>query len=215
MGAVFGEAELRVCNDALLELGQKVPIRKLDGEGLSPNEAVCAAKYPASRMAVLRAHPWGFATRGAGVGCSPVPVPMEGFRFRFARPAGCIRVLAVGDLRAFSVMGNWVYVRRPVWNVKYVADILDLGQWAADVRDLLVKRVAMDIAMAVCGVSSVVQEAERRYLVALGDAKRLDSSEGQEFDFEGMDPISASMESAVPRVDFGAVFDAIEGRLYR
>ena len=138
------------------------------------------------------------------------------FLFRWKVSAFGLRVLlAVGDLRAFSVMGNWVYVRRPVWNVKYVADILDLGQWAADVRDLLVKRVAMDIAMAVCGVSSVVQEAERRYLVALGDAKRLDSSEGQEFDFEGMDPISASMESAVPRVDFGAVFDAIEGRLYR
>lgn len=218
-GFGIGEGEeaqaLEVCNGALLELGQKVLARKLLGDGLSPNEQVCAAKYPGSRMAVLRAHPWGFAGRFMGVGCVPAPGSFDGFRFRFRRPADCVTVLGVDGRLAFSVIGGWVYVRRPVCGVKYIRNVVDLGEWPADVRELLVKRVAMDIAMAVCGAAGIVSEAERRYLVALGDAKRMDSEEGQEFDFEGMDPISAAMESAMPRIDWGAWEDAVEGRVSR
>ena len=209
------EQALRVCNEALLDLGQKVLARKLEGEGLSPNEMVCAAKFPVSRRTVLKAHPWGFATRFQGVGCSPVPAVFDGFRFRFKRPAGCAMVLGVDKRLAFSVLGDWVYVRRPVWSVKYILDVVDLGQWSPDVRDVLVRRVAMDIAMAVCGAAGVVEEAERRYLVALGDAKRMDSAEGREFDYEGEDPISAAMEAAVPRLDMLPVFDAWDGRIWR
>lgn len=220
------EEAVKVCNDALLELGQKVPVERLtvdDAEigghpayALRPNEAVCASKFELSRRGVLRAHPWGFATRFLRVLSTPVfGGGADGFRFRFRRPAACIRVLVVDGHVAFTVAGDWVYTRRPAHVVKYVEDVDDVGGWPAEIRDVLVKRLAADIAVAVTGNSALVSMAEQKYAIALGDAKRLDAAEGRDFDFEGMDPISASMEGAVPRFDDGPFLDAVEGRVAR
>lgn len=205
------DVALGVCNEALLELGQKVRVQKLSGEGLSPNEQVCAAKWPVSVRAVLRAQNWNFATRSMRVGCTRALDGGDGFWFRFKKPVDCVALVGVEGWRAFRVEGDWIYVREPVRWVRYVAEV-PVGDWPPEIRDVLVKRVAADIAVAVCGNSQLVTLSEQRYAVALGDAKRMDASEGRDFDFEGKDPISAAMEGAAPGFDGAGWRDAMEGR---
>lgn len=212
------EEAVRVCNDALIELGQKVRISALEVSAghptLSANELVCASKYPLSRRMVLRAHRWNFASRIQRVGCVPYFSGFDRFNFRFKRPARCLTVCAVEGHRAFRSRGDWVYVREPVRTVEFVEDVENPEAWDADVRTALVRRLAADLATPITGVPTAVQLAEERYAIALGDAKRADAQEGREFDFCGMDPISRSMEAAVPRVDVEPVFLAMDGGLW-
>lgn len=214
----YEDAIVRVCNDALLELGQKVPVRRLvagDGEQLSPNEVICASKFPLSRRMVLRAHRWNFASRIQRVGCTPFDTGFDGFILRFKRPARCLTVCAVSGHQAFRCRGEWVYVRRPVRTVEFVEDIENPDEWDADVRTALVRRLAADIAQAVTGgMGGAVELAEQRYAIALGDAKRADAQEGRDFDFCGMDPISRAMEHAMPRYDAGAEWFDWNGGLW-
>lgn len=199
----YEEAAVSVCNDALLELGQKVPIKHLvapAGETLSPNEVVCASKYPLSRRMVLRAHRWNFASRIQHVGCSPFDSGFDGFCFRFKRPARCLTVCGVEGHRAFRSRGEWIYTRQPVRSVEFVEDVENPDEWDADVRTALVRRLAADLAQPIVGLGAAVELAEQRYAIALGDAKRVDAQEGRDFDYCGLDPISASMEAALPHV---------------
>lgn len=209
----YEEEALRICNEALLELGQKVAVRSLeesDDHSLSPNELVCAAKYEPARLAVMHAHKWSFATEMRRVACTPFAHGFDGFKFRFMKPQDCLRICEVEGYKAFQVVGDWVLVRRPVHSVKYIKDVKDPTKWSAGVRAAVVRRLAADIAVAIQGGSNLLPTYEQFYQMALGDAKRQDASEGREFDYCGMDPISLSMEKAVPRIFFGGYSDELE-----
>ncbi len=83
---------LALCSRALLRIGAQ-PVASLD-EGTAEAE-VAANLYPATRDAMLSAHPWSFAT-----GQAPLPrlsaAPHADFAHAFALPAGFLRALSAG-----------------------------------------------------------------------------------------------------------------------
>ena len=201
----YEDAIVHVCNDALLELGQKVPVLRLEangGEQLSPNETVCAKKFSGARQTVLCAHPWSFATREIGIACTPAVGPYRSgaFRFRFRKPSAALKVIDVERHVAFFVRGNWVYVKEPVRSATYTEDVENPEEWDAIARMAWVRRLAADIATAV-GASAMLEAAEARFRVALGDAKVADARESRSEDALPCDPITFSMMRSMPRIE--------------
>jgi hypothetical protein len=184
-------------------LGQKVRVEKLVGDDLSPNELACAMRIDDAMRTVLYAHPWSFATCISNVSCVPFMGGIDSFNYRFKKPVDAMRVQDVEGYRAFNVAGEWVYTRVPVRSVRYLRYIDDLDAWDRQVYGVLVRRLAADLAIPVTGGTNLVQFVEQMYLQALGDAKRFDSGEGRDFDYAGIDPISLSMITGIPRYDGG------------
>lgn len=209
MGAIQNYNErmgyIRLCNEALMLLGQKVQVQKLDGDNLSPNELACKSRLSDAIHTVLYAHPWNFTTEVSRVECTPFFGGIDGHNYRFKRPVDAMRVLDVEGYRAFTVAGQWVYTRVPVNSVRYSRVVYNLNDWDKQVYGVLVKRLAADLSVPVTGGTNLVQFLEQGYLMALGDAKRCDSAEGRDFDYAGLDPISLSMMAGIPFYDGGRV----------
>ena len=201
----FEDALIGLCNKALSELGVQTPIERLtpeDGRTLSVAEATCSAHIAGARQAVLCAHPWSFATREIGIACTPAVGQYRSgaFRFRFRKPSAALKVTDVERHVAFFVRGNWVYLKEPVRSATYTEDVENPDEWDAIARMAWVRRLAADIATGV-GASAMLEAAEARFRVALGDAKLADAREGRSEDALPCDPITFSMMRSVPRFE--------------
>lgn len=95
-------AEADVCNEALLEVGQRQPISSLDPLVDSSEFAeVCAVIYPATRDALLARAPWGFATREqvlatAALGATD-PKVLPGYAHVYVDPADILLAQYIFD----------------------------------------------------------------------------------------------------------------------
>ncbi|MGG5812468.1 hypothetical protein [Falsiroseomonas sp. CW058] len=83
---------LALCSRALLRIGAQ-PVASLD-EGTAEAE-VAANLYPATRDALLSAHPWSFATGQAAL-ARLAAVPHADFGQAFQLPPGFLRALSAG-----------------------------------------------------------------------------------------------------------------------
>jgi len=192
----FEDQAVRLCNIALLDLGNRVPIRRLvpeTGAALSANEVICAEKYDLARRTVLRAHAWNFASRETHA----CPSPWHGNYYggvqawRFKVPAGCVRVVRCEGW-AFRVIGDWVVTRSQVQSVEYTEDVEDLRAWDPITYRALAARLAADIADAVCG-SGARDRAEAVYTGALESAKKQDAREAPDRDEPVDNPVWEAM----------------------
>lgn len=100
---------------------------------------------------LLRAHPWNFATAYA----TPAQTgePAHGYRYSYALPEDCVRVIDVRpaeDLRApqarFSVVGRQLFTNSSPCNLRYVRRLTDPDFWTADFADAVATRLAAEIA---------------------------------------------------------------------
>lgn len=182
----YEQEAVALCNEALVEIGQKVFINRLVASGgakLTPNEALCALKYANARRVVLRGYDWNFARREIHAESERVDGGVQGFRFRVDVPADCLRVLAVDGCNlvrgggAFKVQGHDLYTRTPVRHVAYSADVEDLTQWDDEARRVLVFRLAADLSIPITGISDLRQMMEQLYQTALADARNSDARE--------------------------------------
>lgn len=83
---------LALCSRALLRIGAQ-PISSFE-DGTAEAE-VAANLYPATRDALLSAHPWSFATGQAALARLSA-VPQADFAHAFALPVGFLRALSAG-----------------------------------------------------------------------------------------------------------------------
>jgi hypothetical protein len=84
---------LALCSRALLRIGAQ-PVASLD-EGTAEAE-VAANLYPATRDALLSAHPWSFAT-GQSALARLAAAPHADFAHAFQLPPGFLRALSAGS----------------------------------------------------------------------------------------------------------------------
>ena len=84
---------LSLCARALLRIGAQL-VASLD-EGTAEAE-VAANLYPATRDALITAHPWSFATAQVPLARLSA-VPNADFRHAYALPPGFLRALSAGD----------------------------------------------------------------------------------------------------------------------
>lgn len=181
----FHRTALHAVNEALVTLGQDILLtaETFSETGTEANGRKAAYMYEGSRLAVLRAHPWGFARRtlrSCGCSCAPDGGP-DGAHFTVPMPPRCVRIVSCrgegGRIVRYVPEGRTVRSWEPICEIAYVQDVEDLDRWSPDAYRALVLRLAADLAKPVTGRISERQLQEQAYVEFLEQAKLSDARE--------------------------------------
>jgi hypothetical protein len=93
-------SEVEICNLALAHLGDSATVASIDPPEGSAQAEHCARWYPVARNSLLEMQEWGFATTRALLAELVNPFPQ--WQHSYARPADCLKVLAVQPADAIS-----------------------------------------------------------------------------------------------------------------
>jgi hypothetical protein len=169
-------SETSIANAALTLLGER-RINSLDES--SKTAKMLKERFDEVRDEVLRAYPWNFATKRAALAADAV-APSWGFDRAFTLPADCLRLLELENPARYEyrIEGRKIItdLGTPL-NIEYTAQITDPVQMDVMFRQAFAAALAADVAEAMTGTSTKVQE-----LHAIRDAKMKASKtpDGQE-----------------------------------
>lgn len=172
--------EVEIINLALARLGES-PVQSLDEGSVPANRAKLL--YPSERRAVLRSYNWGFALRNATLArLAEEPV---GFRFAYALPADCLRVVRCWEKRTQCPVGCDVRGSRLLTDtdgtvcIEYVADIDDASLFDAKFSEALMYKLASALAMSVKGSTELMASYENMYQAIATQAATLTAGESK------------------------------------
>lgn len=175
--------DVDICNRALSRLGTRATIAALDENSTEARTA--AIWYAATRDTLLRAHDWNFARRRvflAGQGAAPA-----GWRFRYALPTDCIRLLRIapaaseaGAVRfevAGDAAGRFVLCDEPAAEAVYTARVDDPNLYDAGFAAALVDQLAAHIAYPITQKTETAVRLAQLARAALAEAMAADANE--------------------------------------
>ena len=164
-------------------------------------------RYESVRDSVFRSHPWNCLINRAEL-AQEASSPAFGYTYQYALPTNpyCLRVLEFsnGSLsypqdNMFSNTGGPVYViegRKLLTDegtarIKYIGRVTDPNEYDASLIEALAARLAMEIAYAVTGSTTVMQLAGALYDEKMKEARFVDATEGAPQKLEASDFIDA------------------------
>ena len=183
-----------------LNAAQRALLEALNYEELiasfAQEEAVTCAKHFANvRDRLLQIHPWVFARKTAAP--AQLSAPVQGWRFAYALPADCLKVLALSKLPKWRyepdvyhyyryrghgtgamTLEHWEQMGRTVCcnykdvEMRYTARIEDTEQWPPSFTDAFCSTLAGDTAIAISGDGSLAQMMAARAQNAVIEAHR-------------------------------------------
>tara|TARA_R110000824_G_scaffold30711_4_gene100763 strand:- start:2467 stop:3042 length:576 start_codon:yes stop_codon:yes gene_type:complete len=164
-----------ICNLALQRLGAK-SISSLNEDSTAGR--ACNRIYDHARDSELRSHPWSFARTRVSVAAEATD-PAFGYGKQYPLPSDCLRILPNDSTGILSTQDDWQVEGRkiltddtsPIYLV-YIKQITDESQFDSLFIELLVSRIAMDIAEAVTQSNKKKEEATSRYVNAQKEAKK-------------------------------------------
>jgi hypothetical protein len=173
-------SQVDICNKALTHIGAK---RIVDLEDNSQEAITLSAVYDMVLDAVLRDHPWGFATAvGTLAALSDVEVP--GWDYVYTYPSSCVRVRKVySDSTDHNPDGDEFEVLTeddqkviaadisPAY-VRYTKRVTDPTLYDAMFIEALAFRLAAEIAYAIKGDTKKRDAMFNFYLGAISNAQR-------------------------------------------
>lgn len=193
-----------IANLALSKLGDEGEISSLDEDSRAAR-AVNGC-FAMMRDAVLRDHPWNFATRRAQLAAlAELPTGHWGDGSLFPLPADFIRLLSIeGDLPWQLEGRNLLVNTTAALKIRYTARITDTGEFDPLFAEALACRIAMQIAQRITGSTNAVVEATEQYRKALLAAKRVDGQDNPPDEFpETSWVLSRESEGYGPPLDGG------------
>lgn len=151
--------KVEIINMALARLGES-PIQS-EYEGTVPaNQGMLL--YDPARRAALRDYNWSFAMKTAKLArFSEAP---EGFRFAYALPADCLRVIRLLTPGVeYSVQGGNLCTNGESAGIEYVYDVKDETMFDPKFVEALTYRLASDLAMPVKGSPDLMAAYSNMY----------------------------------------------------
>jgi hypothetical protein len=169
-----------ICNLALQRVGAKA-ISKLT-EDTTAGRA-CNRVYAQARDSELRTHPWSFARERVYIAADSTD-PIFGAAKKYAIPADCLRILTTNGVDATPVQDDWQIEGRfiltddgsPI-SLIYIKQVTDENTFDALFTELLIARIAMDIAEKVTQSNTKKEEATAHYQEVRKEAKRVNAFE--------------------------------------
>ena len=157
-------------------LGDK-PIASLT-EPNSDKARLCANIYPLARADILRSHPWNCL--GRRVVLSPmVDAPAFEWSHQFTPPGGMLRIVAVGydgEPEPYRFEGGVILLNSSLCRLHYLADVGE-ALWDANLVNVMVARMAKDLAYGITKSASVAEVKAREFDAAYRRAKTADAQE--------------------------------------
>lgn len=179
--------DVEICSNALMLLGA-APIASLSET--SKNARLCANLYPIARADILRRHNWNCAVWRVDLAPLAGTPPGGEWSHWFARPGDWIRTLDVLPRGLdYDFEGNRILANSTAITLRYVRDIGE-ALWDAHMVDVMVKRMAKELAYPITKSTSLAQLKTQEYLEALKTAKTIDGQErpADSLDDEGSSP---------------------------
>lgn len=166
--------DIEICSRALILVGDK-PIASLT-EG-TPRASVCANLYPQAKREMLRCHVWNCAIKRVAL-AALAGAPAYEWSHWFAKPGDWLRLLDVGDCGQddYAFEGNRILANQASLKLRYVADVTE-GNWDASLTDVMVRRMAADLAYPITKSAALAEAKKGEYLYALRVAKAIDGQE--------------------------------------
>lgn len=166
-----------IASNALLLLGDKY-IADLNED--SDRAQLVRSLYDQCRDAVIRAHTWGCCTKR--VILSPMSTAPEfEWGYQFQLPSDCLRVIAIdfnGVFMDYKVEGKKVLADTNVLYLRYLFQNDDPSSYDAGFCDVLVARLAAEMAYPITKSASMKQQMDQAYLFKLRQARSADGQEG-------------------------------------
>jgi hypothetical protein len=169
-------SDVDICNLALNLLGAE-SIQNISPPDDNDRAKACAAFFPQSRDAVLRAHEWRFAIRRQELNKDTPPNPISGYAYQYVLPTDpyCLRVLDLNDDDTLDwvVEGRRLLTDESTAKIKYVSRVTDTGYFDPLFVDALAARLAMDLSMVITKSQKVLQAMATLYDYRIAEAKAM------------------------------------------
>ncbi|MEF2144356.1 MAG: hypothetical protein V3573_02825 [Desulfovibrionaceae bacterium] len=171
---------IEICNNALQDLGED-PIASLE-EG---NKAarLCNQRWPSTRDAVLRAHPWNCAMAQAEL-ASNLGAPIWKWQSRFELPADFLRIVKVvgrleQDIQRWEIQGRHILCdeEAPLF-ISYICRETNPLRYDALLSEALAARLAATLAYPLTGSNTLAKEYWDVYNQKVLEARGVDAREG-------------------------------------
>ena len=168
-------SEVDIANLALQRLGAK-SISALSDDSTRARE--CNRVYGHARDTELRAHPWAFARARAQLAASGTD-PAFGFDSAYPLPADYLRILPTADQQDLQIEGGSVLADGDgALNLNYIRRVENPNSFDQTFTDLLVARIARDIAEKVTQSKNKIEIAQALYDDAKKEARKVNAFEG-------------------------------------
>jgi hypothetical protein len=168
---------VEICNLALVSFGAD---RIMDIDEDNESAKRLKAIYIPILKDLLRAHPWNFASRRAGL-AQLVETPAFGFSYYYSLPPNCLRAVEVNENPKidFVVEGRKLLCNEATINLKYIAYVEDSVQYDSNFVALFAARLSAEIAYALTSSRTVTKDRWDIYFAMLKTARSSDGQEGK------------------------------------
>jgi hypothetical protein len=184
-------SEVEICNLALSHLGDEATVASIDPPEGSAQAEHCARFYRVARDVVLELHAWSFATHR--VQLAQLEVPAWNWTYAYAKPASCIKVLAVlpyaadsnavsEDYEMESAADGAGIIRTNVENAtcRYIRQSTDTAKFSPllveSISRLLASYLAGPVVKGDAGRKAALEQMQM-FRVSVGQAMESDASQ--------------------------------------
>lgn len=180
--------EIEICGMALNLVG-KDPIVSFTDADRVQSAKLCKVFYPASRDAMLREHPWGFARKQVYLTQNENET-IHGFDYAYYYPSDCIMARSIyagldpANHYPFGVQvsadGNSRLIVTSVEDavLEYTKAITNPNMFDPLFIEALAWRISIQLAFPLTGKAKGVESQQKGYSNALAAAKVFDANEG-------------------------------------
>jgi hypothetical protein len=175
-----------ICNLALQRVGA-TSISSLTEDSTAAR--ACSRVYAQARDSELRAHVWSFARERVQVAADSTN-PVFGYTKRYALPSDCLRILPTNGTNGDPIQDDWQVEGRfiltddtPPINLIYIRRETDENTFDALFTELLISRIAMDVAEKVTQSNTKKEETTEHYRAVQKEARRVNAFERPPQDF--------------------------------
>lgn len=174
MPLLRGCCMLKICNDALLLLGEK-PIDTMDEE--SDTAALCNGLYIPTLESVLRSHMWNFAKKR--IILSPLEEkPVFGFQNKFLMPSDWIRTISISEYpNHYEIEAGHILADSNEVRLHYIFRNENISTWDSAFKEVVVLTLAAKMAVPVTQSAAFAQDLQSQARQALRSAKSINGQE--------------------------------------
>ncbi len=142
---------------------------------------IARSRWPFTRDAVLRSHPWNCASNLATL-TPDVDKPAWKYAFQYQLPSDpfCLRVLEVDGC------ADWQIFRRKIFTnmstsiqIRYIGRITDYNEIDGALMDSLVDALASELAFAQIGSPDIAKQRQEAFAAKSSWARTIDGQEGK------------------------------------
>jgi len=173
-------SNIDIANAALIKLGAQTINSFTDDttESIAVN-----ALWDISLNATLREYPWKFATKRSDSIARTASAPHFKYKYEYTLPSDCVRLIKVYEDSDYKLEGRNIITSKEECYIKYIYQNTDTALWDASFIELMVIKLAYELAYTIPRSGSMVDRMHALYQKQLIEARDADSSEQIADDF--------------------------------